>query len=83
MTIDVHIDELVLDGVPATAGRPVGAALRRELARLLARGIPDALSHGGGVSGISATDLQLHPEASPRVVGRQLAAAIYGTLGTL
>jgi hypothetical protein len=84
MTVDLDIDELILHGVPAAAGDSVGAAVRQELARLLAQaGVPPSLGRAGAASEIRARAIDVQPGTPPRLLGQQLAASIYQSLGTL
>ena len=74
MNIEVHIERLVLDGLPLTAsqGRAVQAALEGELARLLRTRGADALS-AGAVPCLKVGSIQLAPGGQPAGVGRQIA----------
>ena len=48
--VDLHIDELLLDGFAPAERRRVGAALASELERLLTeRGVPEALRRGEAI----------------------------------
>jgi hypothetical protein len=79
MNIDLHIEKLVLDGVaPSDRGR-VGAAVERELARLLQeQGVPSGLTHGGGAARIDAGSFSMMPNQSPESLGVAIAQAVYG-----
>jgi hypothetical protein len=73
---ELAIDELVLEGVRPADAPFVGAALERELARLVGeRGLP---------AGVGETSVPAHIEArsgeSPAALGARLAGAIYGRL---
>lgn len=78
--ISLHIDELVLHGVPSAHREQVGEAVRQELTRLLAQGgIPPGLS--GAVPRLDAGSVQLTPGAAPDAMGAQVAQAVYSGLG--
>jgi hypothetical protein len=84
LNIELEIDELILHGVARTHGADVGEAIRGELARLLGqRGIPRSLARGATAPEIHGGSIHIRHSASPRSVGQQLAAAVYGSLGTL
>jgi hypothetical protein len=80
-SIELHIDELVLHGLPITSsqGRVVQAAIESELARLLAE---QGLNHSsvGAMPHLSAGSIQLTNDSKPANLGHQIAQAIYGGL---
>lgn len=75
---ELRVDELVLEGVrPAEADR-VGAALERELARLLReRGAPERATT---VEMAVPTEIERRPTDTAAMLGARLAGAIYGRL---
>jgi hypothetical protein len=83
MTIDVHIERLVLDGMPAMADtRAVRSALRRELARLLQTGrLSDAIRIGGALPHLRSDPIHVQPAAPPQRFGGQVAEAVHGAIG--
>lgn len=85
MTIHVHIERLVLDGLPVTRlqGPQVRAAVEAELARRLVAGdLAPGLAQGGAVPSVRAPSITLNAGAGPHALGRQIATAIHGGLGT-
>ena len=80
MNINLHIERLILDGLPVEAGH--GAAIREavetELARLLAG--EDSANHlsGGAVPSVRAAEIRLAQRDTPGQLGRQIAGSIYG-----
>lgn len=81
MSISLHIERLVLDGLPAHAGPPAGlqAALEAELTRLLAaRGLPGVAA--GALPELAAAPIRLSPRAGPRPWGRALARSLHASL---
>ncbi|MGB9176690.1 MAG: hypothetical protein WCB46_08150 [Methanoregula sp.] len=83
MTIRVHIDRLVLDGVPVQRheGPAVQRSLEKELARLLAEGGLSAdLASGGAYPDIPAADMNISG-SSAREIGKGIARAVYGGIG--
>ncbi|HEY1630533.1 MAG TPA: hypothetical protein VGF56_04420 [Rhizomicrobium sp.] len=78
MKIELHIDRLVLEGLPiSTAKRAaLGAAIERELTRLIAAGGLNARrSHDAR---IAAPAFRFRAGAKPDAMGRQIAKSIYG-----
>jgi hypothetical protein len=78
MNVNLHIERLVLDGLPLN--RPQSAVLKssleRELARLLEhRGINTLAS--GAVPELSAAAIQLSPDGRPAQWGRQIAHSLF------
>jgi hypothetical protein len=74
MDINLHIERLVLDGLPIrrSQGALVQAAVEAELAHLLAEGgLASSLQSGGAVP------MQLAEEAKPAQIGRQIARAVH------
>lgn len=81
-SFEVHIEELVLHGFSAADRLRIGAALERELARLLAeRGLPEGLAGGAQVEAIDAGSFVRGPLANPGSIGCDVARAVYGGLG--
>jgi hypothetical protein len=83
MNIKIHIERLVLDGLPVTAaqGAHVSAAVENELARLLAGiGLSHALRTGGAVPAIRADRVRVPNELQPARLGREIANAVYGRI---
>ena len=81
MSINVHIERLVLDGLPLTSrqGATVQAAFEVELHRLLeTRGIVGLA--GGSVPRLDVPSIEFAPGGQPRQWGRQIARALYGAL---
>ena len=80
MNISLHIERLVLDGLPAHAGQVVvlQAALETELARLLAEhGLPGVTP--GAIPQLAAAPIQLSAGA-PAQWGRQIAGSLANSL---
>jgi hypothetical protein len=79
MKIDLHIEELVLEGFRPADRHRIGAAVERELARLLAeRGLPPGLAQGADLPRLDGGSFEAKPGARPETVGRQVAGAVYG-----
>ncbi len=76
--IRVHIEELVLEGIPQSDRHRIGESLERELGRLLAGEVlPGVLRRGGAVPRIDAGSFEVAPGSKPDAVGAQIARAVY------
>lgn len=81
MNINVHIERLILDGLPVhrTQAPLVQAAVEAELARLLTTGgMSGDLAAGGAVPTVSAGSMNISTESQPASLGNQIAQAVYG-----
>ena len=84
MKIVVHIDRLVLEGLPLTSAQSprLRRAIERELSRLLSSGgIAAALSRGGALPRIDAPSIRFGARERPDALGRRIAGAVYGGIG--
>lgn len=84
MNINLHIERLVLDGIPLSPGeRPLlQAAVEAELTRLLASGsLSDTLQPGGEFYNVRTAGIQLANDGSAASLGEQIAGAVYGGIG--
>ncbi len=80
MNINLHIERLVLEGLPIAqgAGPLVQQAVEAELSRLLADGVSPRLLGGGALPHSPAGAIQLTKNISPAAIGRQIARSVYG-----
>jgi hypothetical protein len=77
--IDLHIEELALHGFAPEDRYLIGAAVERELARLIAeRGMPAGLAQGAQIASLDGGAFQVVPGARPEAIGAQVAQAVYG-----
>lgn len=86
MSIHLHIERLVLDGID-TGGRPqlLQAAVEAELARLLgpdAGALGGALRQGYALPRLSLPDIGLRGGEPAASLGTRIAAAVASGLGT-
>ncbi len=84
MKINLHIERLILDGVPIAhhEGSIVKLAVEAELTRLLAaKGLNTDFLSGGAVPWVKAGSMQLTGDNHPRDWGQRIARAVYGGLG--
>jgi hypothetical protein len=82
--IHIHIERLILDGLPIShSQRPLlQAAVEAELVRLLsADGLAPNLQAGGALPSVPVRSIQLTSEGNSRLLGQQVAQAVYGGIG--
>lgn len=79
--VELHIDELVLEGFFAEDRYRIGEALEKELTRLFEeRGVPGSLTSESEMDTIKGGSFQVAPGARAERVGSQVAGAVYGGL---
>ncbi|MGH8905000.1 MAG: hypothetical protein ACRD0K_00390 [Egibacteraceae bacterium] len=81
MNIHVHIERVVLDGLPLAAAQAnaVRATLETELGHLLAAdGLAPGLLSGASVAHLRTADLRLDSRPDPAGIGTQIAGVVYG-----
>ncbi|MEA2165509.1 MAG: hypothetical protein QOK37_3636 [Thermoanaerobaculia bacterium] len=78
MTIRIHIERLILEGLPLGhhEGPLVQAAVEAELARLMGAGAPPP--SGGATARVKAPAISLTPNNSPTRLGQQIARSVHG-----
>jgi len=80
--VELHIDELILHGLPSWQRDRIAAAVKAELQRLLGEGgLPPSLAAGGTLPQVQVDNLQVAAGARPGAVGAQIAGSIYSSLG--
>jgi hypothetical protein len=85
MNINLHIERLILDGLPLTGnqGALLQAAVEAELARLLTEsGLAPNLQAGGAFPSLRASGMQVQAQSTPAQIGAQIAQAVYGGIGS-
>ena len=79
--IQLHIEELVLNGLPDVDGQAIREGIQRELARLLAeQGVPPALGGSGGALRVDGGAFDVAADADAGTIAVQVAQAVYGGL---
>lgn len=84
MNINLHIERLILDGLPFEARHhaTIQAEIEIELARLLnENNIAANWQSDGAVSSVTADAIQLTAQSSTVQIARQIAGSIYGSMG--
>lgn len=76
--IELHIEELVLEGFAPGDRHLIGAAVQRELTRLLAeQGARQPLHNGGEIARVDVDRFEQRRGASSDTVGAETARAVY------
>lgn len=79
--IEVRIGELVIEGASPADRLRIGAAVERELARLVRDGgLGENLTTGGARDAMDAGSFTHAPQATPAALGGQVARSVYGSL---
>ncbi|HEB98832.1 MAG TPA: hypothetical protein ENJ05_04945 [Thiotrichales bacterium] len=79
-TVDLHIEELVLEGFPHLDRNQLGTAIREALAHLIAtQGIPASMAREGSIATLEGGTFTVPPGSNPQAIGEQIARAIYGS----
>jgi hypothetical protein len=84
MNIELHIEQLILDGIAIAPGQRalLHAAVEAELTRLLTQGgLAEGLANGGALPSIRTGAIQLAPDGDPQRMGTQIAQSVYGGIG--
>lgn len=82
MNIELHIERLILDGLPVESRERVQAAVEAELTRLWAAGgLNDGLLAGGALPSLLAETIQVTNEAGATQLGSQVAQSVHGGRG--
>jgi hypothetical protein len=79
--IELHIEELVLDGFNAADRYRIGDAVERELSRLLSeQSIPSSLVANRDQAHLDAGAFHVAADSTAERIGAQVAQAVYGGL---
>jgi hypothetical protein len=81
-SVELHIEELVLDGFVPGERYGISDAVERDLARLLGQqGIPSSLRSESAIDEIKGATFNAAHNAKPPALGRHIAHAVYQGLG--
>ena len=79
--IELHIEELVLDGFAPADRYRIGDMIERELSRLLSEGgVPPSRIANPGQAHLDAGAFNVASVSTPEQIGAQVAQAVYGGL---
>jgi hypothetical protein len=79
--VDLHIEELILDGFAAVDGERIRFSVERELTRLLVEGgMPGTTPENASVASLKGGQIAVGPGVNGVPGGRHIARAIYGAM---
>jgi len=84
MKLQIHIERLVLEGLPLGSADklPVQGAVLAELMRLLTQaGLAHALQTGGAVPSLQGAEITMTRRDKPAELGKRIAGAIHSAIG--
>ena len=84
MKINVHIERLILDGLPIERrdAAAVQAAVEAELKQLFNSGeLSPALRSSAAIPDLRAASIELKESVNPTGLGQQIAQAVHGSIG--
>ena len=84
MNINLHIERLVLEGLPLTRsqGALVQAAIEVELAQLISdHGLSPIIASNAALPRVPASSIQLTGDSNPTRIGQQIANSLFTGLG--
>jgi len=84
MNINLHIERLILDGLPIDHGQDsiVKAAVETELACLLdENGVNPYFQSGGAFPNMPARTMHVGKEIHPNRLGKKIASSVYRSIG--
>jgi len=78
MNIEIHIKELVLDGLEPTDRNIFRETVERELTRLFTeRGLPSLFASSGEIANLNGESFDTVIGSTPEYIGVQVAQAVY------
>ena len=81
-SIELHIDQLLMEGMQPSDRYQFGHAVQTELARLLTeQGIPANVNSSAQLERLAAGNFAITSAPRPATVGRQVAEAVYRGIG--
>jgi hypothetical protein len=81
MKINVHIERIVLDGLPVDrhSSPLIQEAIHAELSRLFLEGeTPQSLLSGGSIPSLRTAPIQISQQLKPNALGNSIANAVHG-----
>ena len=76
--IELHIEELVLDGFSSQDKNHIASVVRQELHHLLSQGdIPRKLMRTNDISRLDGGTIQMEPKATVESIGSKIARNLY------
>ena len=84
MKINLHIERLILDGLPISPDQKhlVQASVEAELSRMLSEGgLAQELASGGAVPSVGAGEIQVASGEASHGLGKKIAKSLYKGIG--
>ena len=79
--LEVHIEQLIVEGFPDINRHQLGESVKQELERHFAEhGIPTSLSRNQVLAKVSPNTINVASNSNDRTLGTQIAKAIHGGL---
>ncbi len=79
--IELHIEELVLDGFPSHDKNHIASAVQQELHSLLSHGnLPKRLTRNNNITRLDGGTIQMEPKVNAESTGSKIARSLYGGL---
>ena len=79
--IELHIEELVLDGFPSQDKDHIASVVQQELHRLLSQGqLPQGLTRNNNIARLDGGTIQVEKHATSENTGQKIARKLYGGL---
>ena len=80
MKINVHIERIVIDGLPVDrhTGPVIRRAIQRELTRLLTEDSSAHLPTSSAAEAVRTAPITIGLQAKPHTIGKSIARAIHG-----
>ena len=79
--MELHIEELVLDGFPSQNKEHIASVVQQELHRLLSQGqLPQGLMRNNNIEQLDGGTIHIEPHATPDSTGAGIARNLYGGL---
>lgn len=79
--IELHIDELILEGFPVSDPNRITSVVQQELHRLLSQGeLPSRMKRNGDIERLDGGAIQIEPRTTPENTGVRIARSLYGGL---
>lgn len=82
--LELHIEELVLEGIAPGDRFQIADAIESELTQLLERrGVPPSLIQTGAIESLNARPVHSSPISAPKRIGSKVAESLYNGLAAM
>lgn len=79
--VELHIEELVLDGFPSQDRNHIASVVQQELHRLLSQGeLPQGMMRNNNIARLDGGTISVEPQATTESTGASIARNLYGGL---